>query len=66
MGDWKGIRYNVNKDHRSPLELYDLSTDIGEEDNVAAEFPKVVERIDKILVNARTESEFFKFRHEKE
>lgn len=64
MGDWKGVRYDVNRDHQSPLELYDLSTDIGEEHNVAAANPKVVKKIDRIFKNARTESEFFKFRHE--
>lgn len=64
MGDWKGVRYNVNKNHQSPLELYDLSKDIGEDENVAKAHPKIVKQIDKIMVNARTESDWFKFRHE--
>lgn len=64
MGDWKGIRYDVNKDHESPLQLYNLSNDIGEENNVAADNPEVVKKIDTILQKARTESPYFKFRHE--
>ena len=66
MGDWKGIRYNVDKDHQSPLELYDLTTDIGEDNNVAADHPEVVQQINTIMVTGRTESPWFKFRHEKQ
>ena len=65
MGNWKGIRYNVNKDPNSPLKLYDLSGDIGEVTDVSDQYPKIVEQIDQHLVNARTESKWFKFNHEK-
>ena len=64
MGDWKGIRYDVNKNHERQIELYDLSDDIGEKRNVAADNPKVVKKLDAILKKARTESPYFKFRHE--
>ncbi len=64
MGDWKGIRYDVNLDPQSPLELYNLSADLGEEDNVAEANPEIVRQIDRIMLEARTESEFFKFSHE--
>ena len=66
MGDWKGVRYDVNLDPQSPLELYDLSTDLGEENNVAEANPEIVKQIDEIMLTARTESEFFKFSHEQE
>jgi arylsulfatase A-like enzyme len=66
MGDWKGVRYDVDLDPQSPLELYDLSTDLGEENNVAETNPEIVRRIEEIMLTARTESEFFKFRHEQE
>ena len=35
MGDWKAVRLAINK----PLELYDLKTDAGEKNNVAAVNP---------------------------
>ncbi|MCG6191624.1 sulfatase/phosphatase domain-containing protein, partial [Maribellus maritimus] len=34
-GDWKLVQYNVLKPEQTTTELYDLSTDIGEEHNVA-------------------------------
>jgi arylsulfatase A-like enzyme len=52
MGDWKAVREKVG----GPLELYDLAKDLGEEKNVAADNPAVMERIEKLLVGARTES----------
>jgi arylsulfatase A len=66
MGDWKAIRYDVNRDHQSTLELYDLSKDLGEENNIAADNPKLVKKLDQAMQSARTESEYFKFRHEME
>lgn len=44
MGDWKIVRFGTN----AP-ELYNLETDIGEKNNVAAKNPDVVARIEKIL-----------------
>ncbi|MFQ6097745.1 MAG: arylsulfatase [Armatimonadota bacterium] len=53
MGSWKAVRLSPSK----PLELYDLSTDIGETKNVADEHPDVVAKIEEYLETARTESE---------
>jgi arylsulfatase A-like enzyme len=39
-----------------PLELYDLSNDIAEEQNIAAEHPDVVAKIENYLKTARTDS----------
>lgn len=60
-GKWKGVRYEVLKDPDSPLELYDLSQDIGEENNVAAQHPEIVAELDSLLRQARTPSEAFAF-----
>jgi len=53
MGDWKGVRL----DPGAPLELYDLKSDLGETNNVAARHPEVVGKIEAYLKTARTESE---------
>jgi arylsulfatase A len=53
MGGWKAIR--LKKD--SPLELYNLVSDPGEQRDVAAGNPKIVARIEEYLKTARTESE---------
>jgi arylsulfatase A-like enzyme len=51
MGDWKGVRPKAD----GPLELYNLRTDIGEQNNVAAQNPKVMQRIEKYLETARVQ-----------
>lgn len=51
-GNWKAVRYGV----KQPLELYDVSKDIGERNNVASQHPDVVRRIEAYLATARTES----------
>lgn len=52
-GRWKGIRtYGTDK-----MELYDVTADIGEEKDVAAEHPELVERIAKIMKEAHTPNE---------
>jgi arylsulfatase A-like enzyme len=54
-GDWKAVRNSPD----SPLELYDLKTDLGEQNNVAAKHPEVVKKIEEYLKTARTESELW-------
>jgi arylsulfatase A len=51
--NWKGIRREAGK----PVELFNLNADIGEQDNVAAKHPEVVAHIEKLLKQARTESQ---------
>ena len=55
-GNWKGVRYNVAKDPSSPLELYDVSVDPGESENVADRYPAIVKDLDELISNARTEA----------
>ncbi len=55
MGDWKALRKNPD----SPLELYDLKNDLGEQNDVAVKHPEVVNKIEDYLKTARTESELW-------
>jgi arylsulfatase A-like enzyme len=45
QGKWKAVRINNN----SAIELYDLSTDVGEQHNVAAEHPELVIRFEALI-----------------
>ncbi len=54
MGKWKGIKRELQKNPDAPLELYDLEKDISEKNNVAGEYPKVVARIESIMLEARS------------
>jgi arylsulfatase A-like enzyme len=60
-GKWKGIKYNVQEEPGKGIELYDLTLDPGETQNVASEFPAVVEELTGIMKSARTESDVFQF-----
>lgn len=53
MGDWKAVRLAPD----TALELYNLKTDIGETNNLAAVHPGIVQKIEAYLKTARTESD---------
>jgi arylsulfatase A-like enzyme len=61
LGDWKGVRLGLFKNADAPLELYDLATDIGETNNVAADHPDIVARMLEMMRNARTPSPDYSF-----
>ncbi|MEP4948899.1 MAG: sulfatase-like hydrolase/transferase, partial [Flavobacteriaceae bacterium] len=63
-GHWKAVKYNVLEKPNAPLELYDLSKDVKEENNIAKEYPKVVKEMEAIISGARTHSDIFAFRQE--
>ena len=48
--NWKAIRPLAN----APIELYDLSHDISEENNLADQQPNIVRRMNSLLCQART------------
>ncbi len=56
-GDWKAVRLNVAKAPDGPIELYNLKDDLGEENNVAGEYPELVRQMAEIMKTARTPSE---------
>ena len=64
QGQWKLIRLNVGTG--APVtELYDLSVDVHEDHNVAAEHPDIVRRLNAIIDRSHTESDLFDFGREK-
>ena len=63
-GDWKLVQYDVLKPELTTTELYNLSNDLGEENNVAAENPEIVDELMQLMNSACTESEIFTFQSE--
>lgn len=61
MGQWKAIRKNI-KEGNLEIELYNLDTDIREENNVAAENPEIIEKIEKIMKKEHTPSTIERFK----
>ena len=63
MGKWKGVRKNIFEGNMD-IELYDLSSDVKEENNVAGQYPEIVEQISRIMIEAHepSQNEKFKFK----
>lgn len=61
-GNWKLVRYNILKPEKTTIELYNLSNDIGEENNVAEQNPEIVDELMKLMDSARTESDIYTFK----
>ncbi len=56
MGDWKAVRHNPDGE----MELYNLKTDIAENNNVAATNPGIVAQMKLIFNNTRTPHDIWK------
>ena len=61
FGQWKAIQQNLNNDPNSPVELYHLPSDIGEETDVAAKHPDLVKQAKQYFQDAHTPSPFWAF-----
>jgi arylsulfatase A len=57
MGKWKGVVLDRRKGQK--IELYDLSVDEGERQNLAGEYPEVVERIRTAMNEAHVPSPYW-------
>ncbi|MFR9633884.1 MAG: arylsulfatase [Rikenellaceae bacterium] len=58
---WKLVRLNMSKPEKLVEELYYLPTDIGEERNVIADNPKIADKLRKMAMSERSESDIFKW-----
>lgn len=65
LNDWKGLRLNMTNNPDAPIELYNLVSDPGEENNIAKENPLIVKEIIDIMNKEHTPSEIFSFNYEK-
>ena len=55
--NWKAVRNPSPELLDEPLELYDLDSDIGEENDVAEARPDVIAEIERFMKEARTDSD---------
>jgi arylsulfatase A len=64
QGDWKAVRLDVEKDPNGPIELYNLSEDLGETRNVAAEHPEIVARFEQLMRDAHVDNDRYQIAEE--
>jgi len=58
MGDWKGVRVGLLQG-KTAVELYDLSKDVGEKDDVASKNPEVAKRMLEVMRREHSPSALF-------
>jgi len=51
MGKWKAIRTNIKNNANAPIQLFDLSKDINENNDVSVYNPKIIARIKQVLAD---------------
>ncbi|WP_338870660.1 arylsulfatase [Spirosoma sp. SC4-14] len=61
QNNWKAVRLQVDKDPNGPIELYDLSKDLSERHNVAAQYPDKARQLGQLMNKAHTRSALFPF-----
>lgn len=59
MGKWKAVRLKVKESLEVPIELYDLSVDMAEHNNIADQHPAIVAQLRRAMDNSHRESAIF-------
>jgi arylsulfatase A-like enzyme len=62
MGPWKAVRLNTVQNPNSAIELYNLDSDISEENNIAERHPDIVAKMENIMRSAHTDSPYYRKR----
>jgi arylsulfatase A-like enzyme len=61
QGKWKAVKYNVLENPDAPVQLFDLSIDPREQNNLATVFPDKANELSQLMAQARTPSDVFTF-----
>jgi arylsulfatase A-like enzyme len=61
MGNWKALKLNIDKSPQGETELYNLSADIGETNNLASSYPEIIRKMEELMKQAHNPSEVFPF-----
>jgi arylsulfatase A-like enzyme len=56
FGNWKAIQQGMKNEVPDNIELYDLSSDIGETNNIADQHPEIIKKAEKMFEEAHTPS----------
>jgi len=59
MGKWKAIRQKLLRNADAPIELYDLSADVSESKDVAAQHPDIVAKARRLIRDQHASSSLF-------
>lgn len=54
IGNWKGLRLNINKEGNTRVQLYNLTEDIAETNDVADQHPEIVKKMEHLMKVSRT------------
>ena len=65
FGDYKAIQLGLDKSLDGPIEVYDLSKDLGETTNIAAQKPEIVAKAKDLFASSRTPTPLWKWKSEK-
>lgn len=60
-GNWKAMRQKISSQDGPTFELYDLSNDLHEDNNVAAQYPEIAAELNNMMDQVRTQSDMFNF-----
>ncbi len=64
-GEWKYVKYNVLNPEKEVSMLFNLTTDIGETNNLSSDYPELIKEFEIILNQEHKESSIFPFNNRK-
>jgi arylsulfatase A len=56
MANWKAVKTNLRKNPKAPWQLFDLSKDVNETTDIAAQHPELLKHFDAIVKNEHQDS----------